>query len=136
MTLAQPSPPPPLTDAPKRPTYEAQVLYVHNYRCRRCGALSTTSQLFACDPLNPNGRHMFPATDFAEHLPIQKIALDTKTTPICHLCTDTIQPVTDREAAARWADTVRRKRDEERRIAAATKAKHTPKHEPTLEDLI
>jgi hypothetical protein len=119
---------------PPAPTYEAQVLFVYNTRCGRCGAIHTTSQLFACDPLAPNGRHMFPAKQFADHLPCEKIALDTRFTPICHSCTDSLQPITDRESAARWADTIKRKRAEE----AATRKASAPsaKRETTLEDLI
>lgn len=118
-----------------RASYEAQILFVRTTRCQKCGSLSTVSELFACDPLaTGGGRHLFPATHFAEHLPLEKIALPVRTTPICHQCTDSLQPVTDRESYARWQDTLKRKREEMQREAAAARAK--AKKEPTLEDLI
>lgn len=118
-----------------RVTYDAQVLFVRTSRCQRCGALHTISELFACDPLTTNGRHLFRAVHFAEHLPLEKIALPVVLTPVCHACTDSLQPVSDRESYARWQDTLRRKREEERRVAAAERAAK-PKKETTLEDLI
>jgi hypothetical protein len=116
------------------PTYDSQVLFVRTTRCTRCGALHTTSELFANDPNSRNGRHLFPAPVFVENMPIEKVATTVRLTPICHACADTIQSTTDRESYARWQDTLKRKRLEElqeRRLDAKAR-----KPEPTLEDLI
>lgn len=132
------------TKAPPAPTYDAQVLFVTTIRCLNCGAINTTSQLFGCDPLaHGNGKHMFPAAQFIDHLPLQKIPYETRLTPVCHLCVDSLQPGINREEESiRWQETLARKREqlkaEQRAIRVATSptAPKPKKPEPTLDDLI
>lgn len=114
-----------------------QILFVRSTRCLNCGAIHTTSELFAVDILNSHGRHLFPAPAFNPTLDLEKVAPNPRTTPICHSCVDTsLPPVTDRESYSRWQDTLRRKAAEERQREAAIKAKSTSTRSDNLEDII
>lgn len=109
-----------------------QILFVRPIRCLRCGAIHTSSELFAVDIHNTHGRHLFPAKAFQPDLEMEKILCEPRTTPICHSCADTIEAVTDRESYHRWQETLKRKRDQERAAAIAARAPR----EVTLDDLI
>lgn len=117
-------------------TYDGQILFVRTTRCLNCGAIHTTSELFYCDPLaRGEGRKMGPASSYASNIALQKVAPATRTTPICHACCDQLQPtITDRESYARWQDTLRRKREQDRAEAERTKPKQKPVY--TLDDLV
>lgn len=112
-----------------------QILFVRPTRCLRCGAVHTTSELFAVDINNLHGRHLMPAREFRCDLEFEKILMDARTTPICHACADSVQPTTDRESYARWQETLKRKREEARRETLAARTVRV-KAEPTLDDLI
>lgn len=109
-----------------------QILFVRPTRCARCGAVHTTSELFAVDIHSTHGRHLFPARTFNPDLEMEKILVEPRTTPICHACADSVQPITDRESYHRWQETLKRKREQERAAALAARA---PK-EISLDDLI
>ena len=114
-----------------------QILFVRSTRCLNCGAVHTTSELFAVDILNSHGRHLFPASRFDPALSFEKVAPNPRTTPVCHSCADTsLPPVTDRESYSRWQDTIRRKNNEDRQREAALKAKSTPSNRDSLEDIV
>ena len=114
-----------------------QILFVRSTRCLNCGAVHTTSELFAVDILNSHGRHLFPANSFNPALDLEKVAPNPRTTPICHSCVDTsLPPVTDRESYSRWQETLRRKHNEERQREAALRAKSNSSNRDSLEDIV
>src|SRR5262245_44622256 len=116
-------------------TMADQILFVRTTRCQGCGALHTTSELFAVDILNPKGRHLAPASLYRPELGLDKVAPETRTTPICHQCADSHAPtLSDRESYSRWQDTLKRKREEERRVAPTRPS--APTNRDTLEDII
>lgn len=120
------------------------ILFVRNTRCRSCGTLSTSSELFITD-VHERIRKMKPALDYTAGTPVECISIPTRTTPLCHTCIGTA-PTPDFEAATRWSETLRRKRDELRaaeteRAVNVVMSRSGPKparpaKEVTLDDLI
>jgi hypothetical protein len=90
------------------------------------------SELFAVDPLaTGRGRHLAPAKLFDQNIPLEKTFLSPQETPICRHCAIG-NTITDLESAARWADTVKRKRLE----AQATLTAENAARKDSLEGLI
>lgn len=102
------------------------LLHVRTTRCRSCGAIHTSSELFSVEIFDRAGRKLKPALHY-EGGEIQKVALPLRTTPLCHACVDTAE-VRDDEAARRWSATVTRKLEAERqaRREAASAGRTSP----------
>lgn len=125
--------------APRTIDAETQILYVQPVRCTGCGSLHTTARLFDVRPYARDGRSQRPALARAPHLEFQRIQCNTISTPICQDCPDSaVQPITDRESYARWQETLKRKREQERAntVKVASPASGPKRKETTLEDLI
>ena len=117
-----------------------QILIITPVRCLACGALASSSRLFTVEPNGDrSGRHLKPATTYFGSRTLEKLQVDTLTTPICTECVDarTCETISDRESYHRWQLALRKKQEEERaERKAATKTIATSRNPVTLDDLV